>query len=192
MPVNTHGGGANTNVNGLSFEQTTKLSTALESVGCDIQAVSTSVVKTGKNKIQEVLYQGTHIGFACAQHAFEKYLSHYQDVDMKTVLSKSLRPDDVFINDITKTVYIIEKKFQHDSGSVDEKLQTCDFKKKQYKKLLRTAEYDVEYYYVCNDWFAGREYADVREYIEDVGCKIFFNEIPLDYLGLGGCTDEIR
>lgn len=31
---------------------------------------------------------------------------------------------------------MIEYKFQKDAGSVDEKLQTCDLKKKQYKKLL--------------------------------------------------------
>ena len=88
------------------------------------------------------------------------------------------------MNFANNTVYIIEKKFQHDAGSVDEKLQTCDFKKKQYQKLLYDTPYDVEYLYVCNDWFEQACYRDVHKYIESVECHIFFNEIPLDFLEL--------
>jgi len=43
---------------------------------------------------------------------------------------------------------------------------------------------DVEYVYVCNEWFADSKYRDVHDYIYSVGCHIFFNEIPLDFLGL--------
>lgn len=69
-------------------------------------------------------------------------------------------------------------------GSVDEKLQTCDFKKKQYKKLFDPLRIEVEYYYVLNDYFDQPQYDDVFEYIESVGCRFFFNEIPIDELGL--------
>lgn len=64
------------------------------------------------------------------------------------VVSKKLLPDEAFINNITRTIYIIEKKFQHRAGSVDEKLQTCDFKLKQYKKLANLVGFDVEYIYI--------------------------------------------
>ena len=56
--------------------------------------------------------------------------------------------------------------------------------KKQYQKLLRDTDYDVEYLYVCNDWFEQPCYDDVYDYIHSVGCHIFFNEIPLDFLEL--------
>jgi hypothetical protein len=75
-------------------------------------------------------------------------------------------------------------KFQYVAGSVDEKLQTCDFKKKQYTKLLREAGIKVEYIYVLNDWFAKPDYRNVLEYVKEVGCHYFFNEIPLKTIGL--------
>ena len=52
------------------------------------------------------------------------------------IISKKLLPDDCIFVIINNTLFIIECKFQQVAGSVDEKLQTCDFKKKQYQKLL--------------------------------------------------------
>ena len=72
----------------------------------------------------------------------------------------------------------------NDTGSVDEKLQTCDFKKKQYKKLLSQINIDVEYIYLLSDWFKKPEYKDVLDYIISVGCSYYFNYIPLDKLNL--------
>ena len=43
----------------------------------------------------------------------------------------------MFLNYTNKTIYVIEKKYQARSGSVDEKLQTCDFKKKIYIRLTK-------------------------------------------------------
>ena len=37
---------------------------------------------------------------------------------------------------VRETLFIIEVKYQQVEGSVDEKLQTCDFKRKQYLKLV--------------------------------------------------------
>jgi hypothetical protein len=81
-------------------------------------------------------------------------------------------------------MYIIEKKFQSGSGSVDEKLQTCDFKKKQYSKLLSVVNLKVEYIYFLNDWFLRSEYDDVKQYITEVGCQYYFDELPLEAIGL--------
>ena len=74
-------------------------------------------------------------------------------------------------------MYIIEMKYQSQSGSVDEKLQTCDFKKKQYEKLLKPLSIKVEYYYFLNDWFNQDKYKDVFDYIKKVGCKYFIENI---------------
>jgi hypothetical protein len=100
------------------------------------------------------------------------------------VISKKLLPDEAFVNNITRTIYIIEKKFQHRSGSVDEKLQTCDFKLRQYKKLANLVGFDAKYIYLLNDWFMQDQYIDVLHYVKQVGCQYFFNEVPLSNLGI--------
>ena len=69
-------------------------------------------------------------------------------------------------------------------GSVDEKLQTCDFKKKQYKKLMAPANIDVKYIYLLDNWFKNEKYKDVLDYIHSVDCEYYFEYIPLAKLGL--------
>lgn len=81
-------------------------------------------------------------------------------------------------------MYIIEKKFQNGSGSVDEKLQTCDFKKLIFTRLLKPLNINVEYIYVLNYWFKRECYKDVLEYILPKDCQYYYNEIPLTKLPL--------
>lgn len=173
MAINRYGGGARTNKNGLKFEQETSLEDALIDAGYKITARS-AVIDT----------LGNCIGIIAPKHAFYKRILEPEGIEWSDYISKRLLPDEAFLNLTNNTVYIIEKKFQHDSGSVDEKLQTCDFKKKQYQKLFQDTDYTVEYIYVCNDWFRQPCYIDVHDYINSVGCHIFFNEIPLDFLDL--------
>lgn len=85
---------------------------------------------------------------------------------------------------MNNTLFIIEMKFQKAAGSVDEKLQTCDFKKKQYKKLMSAINVEVEYIYILSDWFRKLEYNDVLDYIISVGCQYYFHYLPLKKLGL--------
>lgn len=170
MARNIYGGGANTNYHGLRFEQETDLKSALERIGCVIKDAN--------------VYIGHHrIGVVGSKHKFICNILDPIGIDMG-ILSKKLLPDEAFFNLDTNTVYILEKKFQHLAGSVDEKLQTCDFKKKQYQRLFEYHYIDVEYCYICNDWFRQPQYRDVLDYIHSVGCHIFFNAIPLDFLGL--------
>mgnify|MGYP006922964372 FL=1 len=79
---------------------------------------------------------------------------------------------------------IIEVKNQNVAGSVDEKLQTCDFKRKQYKKLLSQLNIEVEYIYILSKWFKNPKYKDVLDYIISVNCQYYFDYIPLQKLGL--------
>ena len=87
----------------------------------------------------------------------------------------------VLINNI---MYIIECKHQQVSGSVDEKIQTCDFKRKEYMKLLAPANIDVEYIYILDDWFRDPKYKDQLDYIISVHCQYYFQYVPLKKLGL--------
>lgn len=170
--INKHGGGAVTNKNGLQFEQDTSLKTALINSGYEV------------NENNKVVVNGRTVGFIASQYKFYSAFLEKRGVEWRKLVSKQLRPDEAFINEDNKTVYIIEKKFQSQSGSVDEKLQTCGFKKKQYTKLVKQIGYTIEYIYVCNDWFKQKQYDDVVNYIKECGCYIFFNEIPLDFLEL--------
>lgn len=169
--ANIYGGGALTNAHGLHFEQTTSLNDAIVNQG---YRLSTDGKVCNSN--------GVIIGYRKSKHDFIRSLED-NNVDL-SVNSDKLLPDDAFINIHNKVVYIIEKKFQSVPGSVDEKLQTCLYKKQQYNKLVSQIGFEVAYTYVLNNWFHQPKYADVLKYIEDVGCYFFFNEIPLNFIGL--------
>lgn len=172
MAKNTYGGGAQTNINGLKFEQETDLSTAL--LNC-----------TGYS-IQEhnVLFNNNPIAILAPKNGLYSIILNRLEIDYTQFISKKLLPDEALLNLNNKTIYILEKKFQQVAGSVDEKLQTCDFKKKQYQKLFLPKNIQVEYIYILCDWFKQAKYTDSLNYIKSVGCDYFFNEIPLRRLGL--------
>jgi len=167
---NTVGGGSKTNFNGLKFEARADLRDAI---------VVHPVYDLRSDKVYE---NGKVVARYYEKHSLYKEYLAPNGVNYKNYLSKKLLPDGALL--VGNTVYIIEKKYQAGSGSVDEKLQTCDFKKKQYIKLFKPLNIKVEYYYVLNDWFRKPEYEDVFEYIESVGCKYFIEELPLEEVGL--------
>lgn len=168
---NMYGGGARTNANGLRFEQTTSLDNALKNAGYEING--------------HVVYKdGAEIGMSVPQKEIYTYFLMPHHINYKDYNSKEWHPDEAFINYTLKTAFIIEKKFQHSSGSVDEKLPNCHFKKKEYQKLFSPLHFKVEFIYIFNDWFKDPRYKDTLQYIEDMGCHYFYNEIPLDSLGL--------
>lgn len=169
---NKVGGGAQTNINGLHFEQTTELK--------DVFNNHPSYSVMGDFIFDK---SGKHIATLFQKNSLYKRLLEPKGIDYKKYISKKMLPDDGIL--IGNTLYIIEKKFQSCAGSVDEKLQTCDFKKKEYSKLMDSLGIQVEYCYFLCDWFKQDQYKDVREYIESVGCRYFFDEIPLSYLQLG-------
>jgi hypothetical protein len=168
-------GGANT-ATGLIFEGKTDLATFLNSQkGYKITEIEKSWF--------DVKFDNVSVGTIFKQHGLYKYLTS-EGIDYKTVLSKKLLPDDSIFVITENTVYIIEKKFQQNAGSVDEKLQTAGFKKKQYCKLFSLLNIEVEYMYLLSDWYRKDEYRDVRNYIQEVGCAFYFDYIPLKKLGL--------
>ena len=117
------------------------------------------------------------------KHDFYKFLEE-EGVDWKPKVSKKLLPDDALLVIVRETLFIIEVKYQQVAGSVDEKLQTCDFKRKQYVKLVAELGLKVEYVYVLNDWFRDPSYKDVLDYIHSVNCHYKFGTLPLAWLGL--------
>jgi len=71
------------------------------------------------------------------KNSLYKYLLAPNGVDYRTLLSKKLLPDNAIFVISKNTLFVIEIKYQGVAGSVDEKLQTCDFKKKQYQRLMK-------------------------------------------------------
>jgi hypothetical protein len=163
-------GGANTKT-GLVFEGKTDLTQFL------------NAQKDYKVTDGCVYYKGAFIARIFKKYGFYKFLEEL-GIDWERHISKRLLPDDSIFVIIANTLFVIECKFQQVAGSVDEKLQTCDFKKKQYQKLLSHANIEVEYIYLLSDWFKKAEYKDVLDYILSVRCYYFFEYIPLVKLGL--------
>jgi hypothetical protein len=135
--------------------------------------------KAGKG----VYFKGNLVARCFRKHDFYDFLEE-QGVDWKPILSKKLLPDDALLVIVRETLFIIEVKYQQVEGSVDEKLQTCDFKRKQYLKLVTPLGLKVEYVYVLSDWFKVPKYKDVLDYIQSVNCHYKFGSLPLAWLGL--------
>jgi hypothetical protein len=169
-------GGAKT-LTGLNFENKVDFIDLLKSIkGYTVQ-------KSKKNVGLEVCFEGKLIARAFKKHDFYRFLEESK-IDWKELISKKLLPDDALLVIVRETLFIIEVKYQQVAGSVDEKLQTCDFKRKQYLKLVQSLDLKVEYIYVLNDWFKDPSYKDVLDYINSVNCHYKFNELPLAWLGL--------
>lgn len=164
-------GGSNT-MTGLIFEGTVDLSTFLsnqEGYSVDLNS--------------NVFFRDALVARIFKKHKFYDFLRE-MNIDWSSIISKKLLPDDSIYVIVNNTFFIIECKFQQVAGSVDEKLQTCDFKKKQYQKLLSRLNMEVEYIYLLGNWFKKPEYRDVLDYIISVNCKYYFEYIPLQILGL--------
>ena len=167
-------GGGNT-ITGLRFEEKTDLIELLSTTaGYEVKAAS-----IGK----KILFHGNEVAQCYRKHDLYRFLDS-KGIHWKNLISKRLLPDDALYVIHNNTLFVIEIKFQKVAGSVDEKLQTCDFKQKQYRKLMFQLNIEVQYIYVLSDWFRKPEYKDSLDYIISVGCQYYFEYLPLQKLGL--------
>lgn len=149
-------GGGNTKT-GLVFEGKTDLATFLNSQ--EGYRVTDGVVFYNDEKVARIF----------KKHGFYRYLKEV-GVDWTKIISKKLLPDDSIYVIINNTLFIIECKYQQVAGSVDEKLQTCDFKRIHYAKENST---EVEYEPYRNS-VAGTIIEITEEYIvvdDSILCK---------------------
>jgi hypothetical protein len=168
--VHNHGsGGGKTNANGLHFEE--------------VVCIRQHLIRQGYTITNnDVFLDGKPVAKVYAKYEiYTKFLDTINP-EFKNVLSKKLLPDGAVL--VGDTMYIIEVKYQNGNGSVDEKIQTCHFKKRQYEKLFGQVNLKVEYYYRFNEWFNQPKYKDHLDYINEVDCKYYFDDIPLNDLGL--------
>ena len=102
---NTVGGGARTNLNGLEFEGRTDLLQALKQHP-DFSVEGNQVFKDGKI-----------VAHYFEKHNLYKAFLEPSGINYKEILSKKILPDGALL--VGDTMYIIEKKYQAGSGSVD-------------------------------------------------------------------------
>jgi len=171
------GTGGSKTLTGLKFEKKVDLYKILS------QLPGYKVSKFDSRAGVDVYFKNKLVARCFRKHEFYRFLEE-NNIDWKKIVSKRLLPDDAMLVIVRDTLFIIEVKYQQVAGSVDEKLQTCDFKRKQYQKLVNPLELKVEYVYVLSNWFKKPEYKDTLDYIQSVNCHYKFNELPLSWLGL--------
>ncbi|GMX58297.1 MAG: hypothetical protein YFSK_6520 [Candidatus Yanofskyibacterium parasiticum] len=173
-----HGFGRGNTITGLKFER-----------GRDIASL---VKNLNGYSVKEniIYYEGKEVARSYKKHGLYKYLAA-SGVDWRKIISKRLLPDEAVYVICNNTLFVIEMKSQEVGGSIDEKLQTCDFKAKQYRKLLAPLNIEVEYIYILSDWFRKPEYKDTLDYVISVGCQYYFQYLPLQKIGLPVPMKEI-
>lgn len=164
----TGAGGSNTNKNGLPYEELTDLDK--------------------KITIVEEYAFSKRIKFEKCDRYFVKTkqsnLFKYMKNKINTNITKAhgcKNPDECFIDEEFKNIFIIEKKFQQASGSVCEKIQTSDFKIWQYSRTF--PDYNIIYIYCLSEWFKLNCKAEI-EYLE-------FKSVPLFWGNSSTYKDDI-
>jgi len=144
-------GGANTNKSGLKFE---------------------NCLRRHQNGERCIINDRTFLYLEKGNLA--KYLPKHK-------YKKNLEPDAAYIDEETKTIYILEMKNQIDTGTVDEKIQTGPFKLKKYAK--RYPGYTFYFAYILSEWWYNRRgYEDDLEILKESGIEIFWGKIKGDDL----------
>ncbi len=171
--MKTKGKGGGNTITGLNFEKERNI----------LEIIKKAKGYSVKGSI--IYYKEKEVARSYRKNGLYRLLAEKR-VDWKKLVSKRLLPDEALYVIVNNTLFIIEMKFQKVTGSVDEKLQTCDFKKKQYRKLMAPLNIEVEYIYILNDWFKSQAYKDTLDYVISVGCQYYFNYLPLQKIGLLG------
>ena len=166
------GKGGGKTITGLRFESRVTLEKVL------------SAIPNYKVSNDKVYFKDQIVAEFYPKNKLYKNLLEPKGIDYSKIISKRLLPDEAILILKDNVLFIIEIKFQEVAGSVDEKLQTCDFKNRQYNRLLAPLGIKVKYVYILNDWFKKPEYKDVLTYVDSVGCHYFFYELPLSFLDL--------
>lgn len=159
----TGAGGANTNLNGLSYEDKTNLEELFSELKCD-----------KKSKIRNIKFNNYQNELVNVNKSnLYKFMEKIGEKNDKLQPAAGCKePDEAYIDINKKMVFIIEKKFQQTSGSVDEKIQTGPFKKIHYSKQF--PNYKVNYIYCLSDWFKRDEYTSVLDYLKENNIPVFW------------------
>ena len=153
-------GGANTNKNGLSFENFTSLKNELELI-------------EKKDNYQKIKFKNNNKELILVNKSkLFKYMEKNNKLNKNIDKAHGCKePDECYIDEAKKIIYIIEKKFQKVNGSVCEKIQTPDFKIWQYSRTF--PDFKINYIYCLSIWFKENCKAELQ-YLDYKNIKYFF------------------
>lgn len=178
----TGAGGANTNANGLIFENKTSIEKKL------LENNFQKVIMNKKNKYGyyfESKKENNKIIYL-TQSGFKLYLKKKFDIDVYK------QPDEAFIIIYNNEYHIkiLEKKNQNVDGSVEDKLKTGQFNRREYEKIIKKVIETQQTPYKCyihyafcvskflQDKFESNQikYKNIKEIMMEDDIKIFYGE----------------
>ena len=162
--------GSKAQSNGLEYENKTSLSKYYKKI-------TKKMFKRNSKIYEEIVFNNNNpISYVhLSQSTFNTYMEEHGKINKKIIkASGCCNPDDVYIDTKNENLFIIEKKFQQDGGSADEKIQTGVYKKEHYTKLYPS--YYIHYIYCLSTWFKNPKYYDVINYLRYYDISVFFED----------------
>ena len=162
----TGAGGKNTNKNGLPFE---KYVSIISKINIHSSNKEKRYFEFSFKKDKDANYKY----IAASKKGLFKYMDEKGEINNDIKPAHGCKePDECIIDENTKTIYIVEKKFQQVSGSVCEKIQTAVFKKAHYQK--RIPNYKIQYIYCLSKWFEEKCETEI-EYLKENDICVFID-----------------
>ena len=167
----TGAGGANTNANGLPFEEKVDLKTEYASCYDNNSLNNGKIIKAKK-----VTFHNSDKEFEItSKKNFHPLMISKGERDLDITAAPGCKePDEAYIDTNGKNMFIIEKKFQKGSGSVIEKNQSGDFKTEHYGELF--PNYKIYYIYTLSDYFKRDEQKSVLKYLQKKNIPVFWGD----------------
>ena len=173
----TGAGGTNTNINGLSFEKKTSIENKLIE-----NEFKKNIITNTKNGYY-FEYNDLNINkkiIYLTQGGFKLYFKKEFNIDSYKI------PDEAFIiiHNNEYNIKILEKKNQNVEGSVEDKLKTGLFTKKEYEKILKKIPYKLNIHYAfcvskfLQDKFQSNQikYNNMMEIMTEDNIKLFYGD----------------
>jgi len=167
MSKNKNSGGKNTNINGIKYENDTDLNTEYKIIN---EYKHYKIIQFNINLQDETKMPSNFV--LVKQNNLFKYMKN----NMNNLVEKGhgcKNPDECYINELYKKIFIIEKKFQNKAGSVCEKIQTPDFKIWQYSRTFPL--YKIYYIYCLSNWYKNNCKAEL-EYLKYKKINYFISD----------------
>ena len=154
-------GGANTNLNGLAFENKTSLKKYI----INIRKENGFPVVKFPECDKEFIY--------LSKCQLQKYMKYKGEMTDAPKMHGAKEPDQCYVNESNKNLFILEDKFQQTTGSVVEKIQTVNAKIDNYKEQYPT--YNIKYIYCLSNWFKNNIQAELK-FLEKHNIPIFWGD----------------
>jgi hypothetical protein len=172
----TGAGGAKTNKNGLSFENKTSIETKLS----ENKFEKIIMNKKMKNGYYFELKNNDDIIIYLTKSGFKLYFK--EEFNIKCWKE----PDEAFLIFSNNKYYlkILEKKNQNGEGSVEEKLKTGQFTRREYEKMLNNPSYkfNISYAFCISKYLQNKlesnkiKYTIMKELMLEDNIKIFYGD----------------